>query len=159
MSGRSFTMVASALWRSARFMGVSSDAKALHLYFLTSPHQNSAGTYCLPDGYACADLRWTPEEYRAARDELVAGELIAFDDKTSEIYVLRWFQHCAPKGSKQQQGTRRIIEGIESDDIREKVEDDYLAAEGGSPASEPADVLSLSPSKRLMGTRIMGGRA
>lgn len=159
MSGRQFTMVASGLWRSARFMGVSSDAKALHLYFLTSPHQNSAGTYCLPDGYACADLRWPLEKYQASRGELVAAELIAFDDETSEVYVLRWFQHCAPKGSKQQQGTRRIIEGIESDSIREMIEDDYLAAEGGSPEAESADVLSLSPSKRLLGSRIMGGRA
>jgi hypothetical protein len=97
--GRSFTMVASALWRSARFLAVSSDAKALHLYLLTSPHQNSAGTYHLPDGYACADLQWPLEQYLSSRAELVAAKLIAFDEETNEVYLLRWFQHCA-KGLK-----------------------------------------------------------
>lgn len=156
--GRQFNMIAPAIWRSARFLGVSSDAKALHLYLLTSPHQNSAGTYCLPDGYACADLRWPLDLYQSSRAELVEAELIAFDEETSEIYVLRWFQHCAPKGPKQQAGTRRLVEAIESDPIREKVEDDYLAAEGSDTPAPAADVLSLSPSKRLMGTRLMGGR-
>jgi hypothetical protein len=133
MSGRSFTMVATALWRSDRFLGTSSDAKALHLYFMTSPHQNSAGCYRVPDGYVCADLGWTAEKYQKARKELVDAELVAFDKHSSEVYLLRWFQHCAPKGAKQQAGTRRIIESIASDTIREKVEEDYDAAENGAP--------------------------
>lgn len=158
MSGRQFNMIAPAIWRSARFLSVSSDAKALHLYLLTSPHQNSAGTYCLPDGYACSDLRWPLEQYQGARTELVAAGLIEFDGETSEVYILRWFQHCAPKGPKQQAGTRRLVEGIESDRLRELVEEDYLAAEGGDAPPQTADVLALSPSNRLLGTRIMGGR-
>ena len=52
-----FTKVHPAIWRSQRFMGLASnDAKLLHLYFLTSEHQNSAGAYVIPDGYVAADL-------------------------------------------------------------------------------------------------------
>ena len=155
--GRQFNRVSPAMWRSSRFLGVSSDAKALHLYLMTSPHQNSAGCYVLPDGYACADLRWSPDVYQSSRAELVAAELIAFDEETREIYVLRWFQHCAPKGPKQKAGTERLVAAIESDRLREMVEGDYMAAdEPAGPRS--ADVLPIAPSSRLMGTRIMGGR-
>lgn len=153
--GRQFNMVSPAIWRSSRFQGVSSDAKALHFYLLTSPHQNSSGVYCLPDGYACSDLRWSPDVYQSSRAELVAAGLIAFDEETSEVYVLRWFQHCAPKGPKQKAGTQRLVEEIESDRLREMVESDYMAAAEPAPAHS-ADVLAISPS--LMATRYMGGR-
>lgn len=158
MSGRQFNMVSPAIWRSARFLGVSSDARALHLYLMTSPHQNSAGIYCLPDGYACSDLRWSPDVYHSSRAELVAAGLIAFDEETSEVYVLRWFQHCAPKGPKQQAGTQRLVEAIESDRLRELVESDYMTATEPAPAHS-ADVLAITPSNRLMATRMMGGRS
>lgn len=151
MSTRRFSMVSPALWRSGRFLAVSSDAKALHLYFLTGPHQTSAGAYSVPDGYVCSDMQWTPERYQEARQSLLEADLIAFDKTTSEVYVCRWFKHCPPKGSKQEAGALRLIGEIESDAIRERVESDYLDA---APASAPE-----SPSSnRLLTTSLMRGR-
>lgn len=109
-------------------MALEAKAKMLHFYFMTCEHQSSAGCYRLPDGYACSDLGWTVDEYRAARKMLLDSDLIAFDAGSSEIYVERWFKHNAPSNPKHKTGTKRLIEAIESDTIREKVEADFIEA-------------------------------
>jgi hypothetical protein len=56
------------------------------------------------------------------------ADLITFDPQTAEIYVDRWFRHNPPMNDKHAVGTRRIVEEIESDVIREKVEAEFQAA-------------------------------
>jgi hypothetical protein len=103
-------------------MGLQSDdGKLLYLYLLTCEHQNSAGAFRLPDGYACVDLRWEPERYVKARAELIAADLIAFDDKASVVAVRRWFQHNPPMNEKHFAGTLRLLGGLESDSIAQEV--------------------------------------
>ena len=51
----------------------------------------SCGVYFLHEGYACADLRWSPEEYRSVCAELVAAELIDHDAEQSVVLIERWF--------------------------------------------------------------------
>ena len=87
--GRQFNMISPAIWRSARFLAQDSDARVLQFYFMTSEHQSSAGCYRVPDGYVCADLGWSIDQYQTARSALRDGSLILFDDETSEVYVLR----------------------------------------------------------------------
>ncbi|WP_353644224.1 hypothetical protein [Mesorhizobium sp. WSM2239] len=159
MSKREFSKVSPAVWRSGRFTGLEcSTAQVLYLYFLTCEHQNSAGCFRLPDGYACSDLRWEPANYAAARDRLIAAELISFDPMTAEIYVDRWFRHNPPTNEKHAMGTRRIIEAIESDVIREKVEADFQAADEArlskvNPLDTPFNHSGLA------NTRLVRGRA
>ena len=130
MSQRQFSKVSPAVWRSGRFTGLEeSSDQLLYLYYLTCEHQNSAGCFRLPDGYACSDLGWPPERYSRARDRLVAAELITFDSITAEIYVDRWFKHNAPMGEKHSLGTHRIIKRIESDAVRHKVEAEFTNAD------------------------------
>lgn len=158
MSGRRFTMVSRQIWRSGRFLAVSAEAKVLHFFYMTCEHQNFAGTFRLPDGYALADLNWTADQYQQARQELVQADLIAFDAETSEVYLRRWFQHCRPKGVKQEEGTRRLIEAIESDTIREMVEADFLAEEPDKPVAEVHPFDTTKAPDRLLNTRFMAGR-
>ncbi|HEV2899897.1 MAG TPA: hypothetical protein VGX71_19105 [Pseudaminobacter sp.] len=155
MSKREFSKVSPAVWRSGRFTGLEcSTAKVLYLYFLTCEHQNSAGCFRLPDGYACSDLGWSPETYRSARDKLIAAELITVDLVTAEIYVDRWLKHNPPTNEKHSMGTRRIIEAIESDLIREKVEAEFLAA-------DETRIAKVSPlhTSALANSRLVRGRA
>ncbi|GLS29296.1 hypothetical protein SAMN04488498_11399 [Mesorhizobium albiziae] len=155
MSKREFSKVSPAVWRSGRFTGLEcSTAQVLYLYFLTCEHQNSAGCFRLPDGYACSDLGWDAAKYAAARDKLIAAELITVDPGTAEIYVDRWLKHNPPMNEKHALGTQRIIENIESDAIREKVEADFLEAD----EARSSKVVALH-SSALANTRIMrGGR-
>jgi hypothetical protein len=120
-----FTKVSPALWRSKSFQGLDADAKLLHLYLITNEHQNSSGSYRIPDGYACTDLGWDIERYLDARGALIDADLIAFDEEESEVYIKRWFKHCPPMNEKHAQGTMRMISGIESDRVRECAETEF----------------------------------
>jgi hypothetical protein len=155
MSSRLFSKISPAIWRPGRFTALPTvKAKLLHLYFLTCEHQTSAGCFRLPDGYACADLGWTVEEYRAERQKLIDAGLIAFDASTSEIYVERWFKHNVPATEKHKQGARRLIEAIESDEIHEKAEADFAAVAGAQISMNPLDP-PRQPDTRLTGTAYM----
>lgn len=144
MSKRFTKIGAGALWRSKRFGGLkSTDAKLLLFYFLTSEHMTSAGAYEVPDGYVIADLGWSLDQYINARAELVAADLILFDEEASVVYVLRWFQHNAPMNERHAIGTQRLISDLPSDAIRERVEVDFdTAYKDRNPIPEPTTNLS-----------------
>lgn len=154
-SSRTFSKVSPAIWRPGRFLVLpTTEAKLLYLYFVTCEHMNSAGSYRLPDGYACADLGWSIEEYRAERQRLVEGGMIAFDANTSEIYVERWFKHNVPATAKHKTGTMRLISAIESDVLREKAEADFAEATASmNPLDTPMENNRLTSSRYFNGDR------
>ncbi|MBX9465563.1 MAG: hypothetical protein KL840_21780 [Aquamicrobium sp.] len=124
MSAREFSKVSPAVWRSGRFRRLSGQmSKQVYLYFITNSHVNSAGCYPLPDLYACADLDCEAEVYTAARDELLAGELIDHDPDTAEILIERWFRHNPPMNPNHYKGTSKLVSEVESDRLREKAEE------------------------------------
>lgn len=174
MSERAFNKVAPAIWRSQRFMALTERSKVLHLYLLTNAHVTSAGCYELPDGYACADLGWSVDDYRTARDELVRGGLIDVDEHRPIILIERWFRHNAPSNPDHAKGSRKRLAAIESERLREKaiaafdeVDRERVEREAAKAVEkaerEAAKAQSVSQviggTSRLMGTRIMqGGR-
>ena len=124
MSAREFSKVSPAVWRSGRFRRLQGQMpKLVYLYLVTNGHVNSAGCYALPDLYACADLDCEVDAYTVARDALLAGEMIDYDPATSEILIERWFRHNPPMNPNHHKGTARIVSEIESDRLREKVEE------------------------------------
>ena len=126
---RDFSMVAPSLWHSERFTGLTSDdARLAYLYLLTSPHQNSAGAYRLPDGYAASDLRWPVDRYQKARAELVTAGLVKHDASASVIMITRWFRFNAPQNEKHLTGIRRILEKLPSQSIWEAATEELEAA-------------------------------
>lgn len=125
MSKRDFTMVNRSIWRSKRFLGLGSEARVVHLYFLTCEHVSSAGCFRIPSAYAAADLGWDVARYLQARSEVAAAGLIAADDNTDEVYIDRWFKHCPPTNEKHTSGTRKLICDIESDSLRSRAEADF----------------------------------
>lgn len=113
---RDYSKISPALWQSSRFNGLpSDDGRYLYLYFLTCSHQNSAGCYRLPDGYACSDLRWQPDRYTSARDQLEAADLIRFDAATSVVMITRWFKHNPPMSESHLTGIERLLERLPAD--------------------------------------------
>ena len=117
---RDFSKISPALWHSPRFNSLpSDDGRYLYLYFLTCEHQNSAGCYRLPDGYACDDLRWSVERYASARKQLVEAGLIGFDESCSVLMIARWYKHNPPMNEKHFIGIERILEKLPSGAIRE----------------------------------------
>ena len=112
---REFSKISPALWHSQRFNTLpSDDGRYLYLYFLTCEHQNSAGCYRLPDGYACHDLQWPQARYHKARSQLIEADLIGFDDACRVVMICRWFKHNPPMNEKHLIGIERILEKLPS---------------------------------------------
>ncbi|MER9171240.1 hypothetical protein NKI12_28720 [Mesorhizobium australicum] len=168
---RDFAPIAPALWASPAFISLGGDGRQLLLYFMSSPHQNSAGCCRIREGYALADLKWQPEQYQAALAGVIAAGLVLHDPATEETYVKKWFQHKGniPTNKDHAKGTMKIISNIDSDDIRELAEADFLETEWGRktfPAPEvvkdgaPWDDPVVQPiTSALANSRLMrGGR-
>lgn len=129
MSTRRFTTISPAVFQSDRYLSVSSSARELFFYCLAGPHQTMIGCFRAPTLYIAADLRWKPEDVSTALDDLKAAGLIDFDPGTQEIMVERWFAHTQLATEKHMQGARRMIAEINSDAIRERMEDAFAAFE------------------------------
>lgn len=71
----------------------SDDAKLLGLFLLTGPHRRTEGIYRLPVGYMAGDLGWTEKRARAALDELLADEFVAYDEKVSVLFICKALKH------------------------------------------------------------------
>ncbi|MDW9902035.1 hypothetical protein GOA77_09165 [Sinorhizobium meliloti] len=153
---RDYSKVSPLIWRDKRFNSLaSSDAKLAMLYFATSEHQNSAGCYRLPDGYAAADLGWDVDRYQAARGAVVSSGLILFDEATSELFLVDWFESNPITNGKHAKGTQSLIVRIDSDTIREAAEDAFLASRERFEAGKEEQSSNLT---RLTDTRFMNGR-
>ena len=112
---REFSKISPALWHSQRFNTLpSDDGRYLYLYYLTCEHQNSAGCYRISGGYACDDLQWQNERYLKARSQLIAADLIVFDDDCRVVMICRWFKHNPPMNEKHLIGIERILEKLPS---------------------------------------------
>ena len=102
---RDFSKVSPSLWELERFRALSNDeAWYLYLYLLTSKHQNSAGAFGLPHGYALVDLGWEGGKFDAAREALIVADMIQFDPATKEYRICRWFKHNPPQNAKHRIG-------------------------------------------------------
>jgi hypothetical protein len=116
---REYTKTSPAIWQSTRFRSLPvDDDRFCFVYLLTNQHQNSAGCYALPPGYAATDLRWTPEKYRLSLAAQVSAGLIQVDPETDEVLIERWFLHNPPMNEKHRLGTERAIMRIKSPVLR-----------------------------------------
>lgn len=145
MSGREFSKVSPAMWRSARFAGLSDKGKVAYCYYLTNTHVTSAGCYILPDGYACADLNWSLTEYRQARDECREAGLIDYEGDT--VFIERWFKHNPPMNENHAKGTIKLIASIEPDRLREKTEAAFSLANEQRVEREAANATAKAAAK------------
>ena len=117
---RDFTKVSPTLWQSRRFLDLpSDDGRLLYLYLLTCPHQNSAGCFWLPVGYACNDLGWNADQYQPARQALVDAELIQYDETHNVVLIERWFNHNEPMNQSHMTGIERGLEKVPSAVLRD----------------------------------------
>jgi len=151
---RDFSKVSPLLWRDKSFRSLaSSDARLLYLYCMTSEHQNSAGCYRIPDLYAASDLGWDPPRLLQAREEIVRAGLVQFDEDTSEIYIVDWFKTNPITNVKHYMGTLRLVLEIESDQIRELVEEAVSVSEQERQEKEAISLASVGRPRPSLAVR------
>ena len=126
---RDFNKVSPTLWQSSRFIDLpSQDGRYLYLYLLTCPHQNSAGCFWLPDGYACHDLAWDRDCYLKARQQLIDADLIEFDDTEQVVFIKRWFRHNPPMNPSHVIGIEKALIQCPSIELRDNCHEELKAA-------------------------------
>ncbi len=132
---RDFNKVSPILWQSTRFQGLpSDDGRFLFLYLLTCPHNNSAGCYWLPDGYACHDLRWDQDRYDAALQSLIEAGIVDHDSENQVVLIERWFRHNPSMNRSHYKGIIGQLEKVPSDRLCTKAFAALEAAENGTDA-------------------------
>ena len=124
----------------------SDDERFLLLYFLTCPHNNSAGCFRLPDGYALHDLGWSQDRYDKARRSLLDAEMVDHDSVNEVVLIERWFQHNAPMNKSHRKGILSQLKKVPSDGLRDKAYAALEAVETGT-GERKTDGGSQSPDK------------
>ncbi len=159
---RDFSKISPAVWQSSRFNSLpSDDGRYLYLYLLTNRHQNSAGCYRLPDGYACTDLLWRPDRYVAARQALQKADMIRFDAETIEVMITRWFKHNPPMNQSHYDGTERILERLESPRLQKprwRPSESYAGSQSSGTTGYPKGIKNPNPERAIgnPGPLVMG---
>ena len=164
---RKFTTVSPKLWTSRRFRALSSDdARLLYLFLMTGPYQNIAGVFPLMDAIPQELLGWDAARYTKARQKLVEGEMICFDEVTGEIMVRRWFQNTiekAPSPKTYIGAQRTLAEDVESETLREaalaELEDAWAnaAKANANKAAIRAKAESFATGRPMSLTELKGG--
>ena len=130
---RHFNKVSPTLWQSRRFQGLpSDDGRFLLLYLLTCPHNNSAGCFWLPDGYACHDLGWEKDRYEEALESLIDAEMVDHDSENQVVLIERWFRHNPSMNRSHYKGIVGQLEKVPSDRLCTKAFAALEAAENGT---------------------------
>ena len=149
---RHFNKVSPTLWQSRRFQGLpSDDGRLLFLYFLTCPHNNSAGCFFLPDGYACHDLGWEKDCYEEALESLIDAEMVDYDSENQVVLIEQWFRHNPPMNPSHHGGIIGQLERVPSDRLSEKALDELEASKNGigerkrDGGPQPPDKLDTRP--------------
>ncbi len=117
---RDYSKVSPALWHSARFNSLpSDDGRFLLLYLITNEHQNSAGCYRLPEGYACPICAGLPRATSRPERSWRRPTSSPFDPECNVVMVRRWFRHNPPMNEDHYTGICRVLERLPSERIAE----------------------------------------
>ena len=127
---RDFSKVSPKIWRNRDFRALPSPgSRLLFLYLMTSEHQNSAGCFRLPEGYAVYDLGCTPDEYAERLQEIEASGLVMIDRETSEVFICGWFDMNAAMNDRHALRITKAIAEIESATLRETVQSAFFTTD------------------------------
>lgn len=96
--------VESTFWRDERIITLSSEARYLFLYLLTTPHRNMLGLYYLPAIYACYDMGWDENRLKNSLDELVGIQAVKYDSETSMVFIRNYLKYNTPSNPNQVKG-------------------------------------------------------
>ena len=88
-----YTRVESKFWQDEKMRLISSDARHLMLYLLTSPHRNILGMYFLPIPYACFDLGWDEQRFGKGLSELLSKGCVKYDEDNHIVLVINFLKH------------------------------------------------------------------
>jgi len=99
--------VSPAIWRARTW---TDDMRLLACYLLTSPHRTLEGLFILPQGYICADLKWSAERLAEPFAGLIADGFIAFDEAAEVCLIVKAMKYQRPENPNMDKAAiRRLV--------------------------------------------------
>ena len=89
---RTYGQIQTAFWVNPEIKELSSEAKLLATYLLTSPHSNGIGCYYLPDGYVMEDLSWKHETVSKRYAELFQNGFMKRCEQSKYILIYKFIK-------------------------------------------------------------------
>lgn len=102
----------SKIWKNAKFLRLSQEAKHLFFYVLTSPHGNMIGFYHLPNLYIAADVNLPIGDVQPLINEIVTQGLIEYDKEAEVVLIPSWFEHNPLSNENQVKGARSALSEV-----------------------------------------------
>ena len=84
----------------------------LALYLMTSPHTTITGTFRLPDGYACEDLKWTAERVAKGFGELFEKGFANRCETTKWVWICKHLEWNPPENPNQRKAAGKMALSI-----------------------------------------------
>lgn len=109
---RDYGKVHTRFWTSDTIRALGEDARTLALYLMTCPHSTIAGVFRLPDGYACEDLKWSPERVAAAFVETAREGFANRCETTKWVWVVAHLDWNEPENPNQRKAAAKCARAI-----------------------------------------------
>ena len=123
---RDWSKISPSIWRNNNFHSLEDDRyRYFYLYIFTNQHQNCAGAYRLPLGYAAEDLNWQKVTVEDGLQVLARAGLIVWSQATDELYLRGWFVENPAVSANHQKGVKKILNKILDDHIRSIAVDEF----------------------------------
>ncbi len=112
---RDYGKVHTSFWSSETIRALSEDGRVLALYLMTSPHTTITGTFRLPDGYACEDLKWTSQRVQKGFAELFANGFANRCETTKWVWIVKHMEWNPPENPNQRKAAAKQAQLIPSE--------------------------------------------
>lgn len=109
---RDYGKVYQSFWSSETIRELSDDGRMLALYLMTSPHTTITGTFRLPDGYACEDLRWDAARVAKGFRELFANGFANRCETTKWVWISKHLEWNPPENPNQRKSAAKVAQSI-----------------------------------------------
>lgn len=83
----------SQIWNDEKFERLSVFERYTFIYLQTSPHNNLLGIYVLKEGYACEDMKVTPDVLNKDLIKLYESKLIKYDKENKLVWIVNQLKY------------------------------------------------------------------
>lgn len=126
-------------WDDPRVRGLTVEAKLVFLHLVTSRHTHFSGLYSVRLEYVALETGLSTKQVQTATASLEACGLIAYDDKTSVVWVVRMLRHQA-RSPKLLQGAASHVVRMHGSTLIRRFLDEYPAVKAHCVAEDlPAE--------------------
>lgn len=116
-----YQKIHSQLWHDEKICRLSDNAKLLFLYILSCPHSNSIGIFVLKKGYICSDLDWNTRQLKNPFEELIAKNLILYDETVNLLCIPGHLKHNPIENENQAKAASKNIQALPLSSLYQRV--------------------------------------